>query len=48
LKAARAAVPQMRAASWEKNPIDAFILRRLAKEGLHPSPELTSVPLFDG
>jgi hypothetical protein len=38
-KPARAAVPQMQAAGWEKNPIDAFILRRLAKEGLHPSAE---------
>ena len=38
-KPARAALPQMQAAGWEKNPIDAFILRRLAKEGLHPSAE---------
>ncbi len=38
-KPVRAAVPQVQAAGWEKNPIDAFILRRLAKEGLHPSPE---------
>src|SRR5580692_11061299 len=38
-KPVRAAVPQVQAAGWEKNPIDAFILRRLAREGLHPSPE---------
>ena len=38
-KPVRAAVPQVQAAGWEKNPIDAFILRRLANEGLHPSPE---------
>ncbi len=38
-KPVRPAVPQVQAAGWEKNPIDAFILRRLAKEGLHPSPE---------
>ena len=25
--------------SWAKNPIDAFILARMKKEGLHPSPE---------
>jgi hypothetical protein len=25
--------------AWSKNPIDAFILARLNKEGLHPSPE---------
>jgi mono/diheme cytochrome c family protein len=38
-KPVRAAVPQVQAAGWQKNPIDAFILRRLANEGLHPSPE---------
>jgi hypothetical protein len=26
-------------AGWAQNPIDAFVLRRLNKEGLHPSPE---------
>ena len=38
-KPARAAVPQVQNISWAKTPIDAFILRRLAKEGLRPSPE---------
>ena len=38
-KPARAALPQVQAAGWVKTPIDAFILRRLAKEGLRPSPE---------
>jgi hypothetical protein len=46
-KPVRAAVPQVQAEGWAKTPpktppktpIDAFILRRLAKEGLHPSPE---------
>jgi Protein of unknown function (DUF1553)/Protein of unknown function (DUF1549)/Planctomycete cytochrome C/Concanavalin A-like lectin/glucanases superfamily len=38
-KPARAAVPQMKAAGWAQNPIDAFVLSRLNKEGLHPSPE---------
>ena len=33
----RPAVPQ--AASWARTPIDAFILRRINKESLHPSPE---------
>jgi hypothetical protein len=33
----RPAVPQT--AAWAKTPIDAFILARLDKEGLHPSPE---------
>jgi hypothetical protein len=35
----RPAVPQVQAARWTKNPIDAFVLERLNKEGLHPSPE---------
>ncbi len=26
-------------AAWAKNPIDAFVLARMKKEGLHPSPE---------
>jgi hypothetical protein len=34
----RPAVPQVSDASWVKNPIDAFILARLEKEGLKPSP----------
>jgi mono/diheme cytochrome c family protein len=38
-KPVRAAVPQAPAAGWAKTPIDAFILARLSKEGLHPSPE---------
>jgi hypothetical protein len=38
-KPARAAVPQVQTAGWAKTPIDAFILRRLVKEGLRPSPE---------
>ena len=38
-KPVRAAVPQVQAAGWAKTPIDAFILARLSKEGLHPSPE---------
>jgi hypothetical protein len=38
-KPVRAAVPQVQTVGWAKTPIDAFILRRLAKEGLRPSPE---------
>ena len=38
-KPVRAAVPQVQTAGWARTPIDAFILRRLAKEGLRPSPE---------
>jgi hypothetical protein len=38
-KPARPAVPQLQAAAWAKTPIDEFVLERLNKEGLHPSPE---------
>jgi mono/diheme cytochrome c family protein len=38
-KPVRAAVPQVKAAGWGQNPIDAFVRNRLNKEGLHPSPE---------
>ena len=38
-KPVRAAVPQVKVAGWAQNPIDAFVLNRLNKEGLHPSPE---------
>ncbi|QEH37009.1 Planctomycete cytochrome C [Aquisphaera giovannonii] len=35
----RPAVPPVRDRPWVSNPIDAFILARLEKEGLKPSPE---------
>ncbi|HEY1901990.1 MAG TPA: DUF1553 domain-containing protein [Terracidiphilus sp.] len=39
-KPTRPAVPAVaQNSAWTKNPIDAFILARLKKEGLHPSPE---------
>jgi Protein of unknown function (DUF1553)/Protein of unknown function (DUF1549)/Planctomycete cytochrome C/Concanavalin A-like lectin/glucanases superfamily len=38
-KPVRPAVPPLQAAGWAKTPIDAFILRRLNKEGLQPSPQ---------
>ena len=31
--------PQVKDAAWVRNPIDAFVLARLEKENLHPSPE---------
>ncbi len=34
----RPGVPAVRAASWARNPIDQFILTRLDKEGLAPTP----------
>ncbi len=35
----RPGIPQVRDADWVRNPIDAFVLARLEKEGLGPSPE---------
>src|SRR6266571_5303623 len=34
----RTAVPQVRHGNWVRNPIDAFILARLEKERMQPSP----------
>ena len=38
-KPVRPAVPLDQAAGWAKTPVDAFVLERLNKEGLRPSPE---------
>lgn len=35
----RPALPAVRNAAWAKNPIDRFVLARLEKEGVQPSPE---------
>ncbi len=40
----RPAVPQSKK-NWARNPIDAFVLARLQKEGLEPSPEADRVTL---
>jgi hypothetical protein len=42
----RPAVPAVKNEAWIKNPIDAFILARLEKEGLSPSPEADRVTLL--
>ena len=39
LKPVRPNLPSLKNPSWVKNPIDSFVLDRLEKEGLHPSPE---------
>jgi mono/diheme cytochrome c family protein len=39
MKPVRPATPAVRNAAWVRNPIDAFILARLEREGLAPSPE---------
>jgi mono/diheme cytochrome c family protein len=38
-KPVRPAAPRVKNQSWVRNPIDAFILARLEKDGLRPSPE---------
>jgi hypothetical protein len=35
----RPPVPAVKNSAWIRNPVDAFILSRLEREGLHPSPE---------
>jgi len=42
----RPAIPPVVDPAWVRNPIDAFILARLEKEGLHPSPEAGRVTLI--
>lgn len=35
----RPSLPEVRDGSWVRNPIDSFVLARLEREGLRPSPE---------
>ena len=42
----RPAIPKTKNAAWIKNPVDAFILSRLEREGLHPSPQANKVTLL--
>lgn len=49
VKPAKAALPQLKMpvpAGWGSNPIDAFLLAGLEKEGLKPSPEADRVTLI--
>src|SRR5947209_13077284 len=39
-------LPPVKNARWPKNPIDRFVLARLEKEGLSPSPEATRETLI--
>jgi mono/diheme cytochrome c family protein len=41
----RPPVPEVKNRAWVRNPIDAFVLARLEKEGLTPSPEAERVTL---
>jgi hypothetical protein len=42
----RPAVPKVKNSAWARNPIDNFILARLEKEGLSPSPEADKITLL--
>ncbi len=46
VKPVRPAVPKVKTGGWVRNPVDAFILARLEKEGLKPSPEADRVTLL--
>ncbi|MBS1789413.1 MAG: PSD1 domain-containing protein [Acidobacteria bacterium] len=46
LKPARPALPKISNPAWVRNPIDAFVLARLDKEGLKPSPEASKETLL--
>jgi mono/diheme cytochrome c family protein len=46
VKPVRPALPKVKNQSWGRNPIDAFILARLEKEGLTPSPEADRATLL--
>ena len=41
----RPGVPQVERSEWVRNPIDAFVLRRLEKEGIEPSAEADQATL---
>ncbi len=42
----RPALPAVKNKAWVKNPIDAFVLARLEKEGLQPAPEADRATLL--
>ena len=46
VKPVRPAIPQIKNQAWVRNPIDAFVLARLEKEGLTPSPEASKETLL--
>ncbi|HLK60651.1 MAG TPA: PSD1 and planctomycete cytochrome C domain-containing protein, partial [Chthonomonadaceae bacterium] len=46
IKPVRPQVPRVKTAGWVRNPIDAFVLAQLEKEGLKPSPEADKITLL--
>jgi hypothetical protein len=46
VKPVKAPLPQVLDATWARNPIDRFVLAKLEKEGLKPSPEASKETLI--
>src|SRR5215471_21595558 len=46
VRVTRPAVPAVKQTDWARNPIDNFILARLEKEGITPSPEAEKLTLL--
>jgi hypothetical protein len=46
MKPVRPTLPAVRNRAWVRNPIDAFVLARLEKEGLQPSPQADRITLL--
>jgi hypothetical protein len=46
IKPKQAAAPKVKDGKWVRNPIDAFVLARLEKEGIAPSPEADRATLI--
>lgn len=46
VKPVRASIPQVKNSGWVRTPVDAFVLARLEKEGLTPSPEASKETLL--
>ena len=46
VKPVRPAIPAVRNAGWVRNPVDSFVLARLEKEGLRPTPEASRETLI--
>ena len=46
VKPVRPALPDVKQRGWIRNPIDAFVLARLEKEGLRPSPKASRAKLI--
>ena len=46
IKPVRSEVPHVKASTWQKHPIDAFVMARLEQAGIRPSPQADRVTLI--